>query len=228
MLLSIGLLLALQDEPSEVPSLRQVQFVILKSPSEMPEMQSQEAMQALQVGHVEFLQGLWEKRVALAVGPIVGRDALRGIVVIDSDSPEQAGAILANDPLVKAGYLEPEIHTWMCDADVMQKGDDFMDMVPIQLGLLYRREDAEELPQERVAEIQQGHMAHINRMAEAGVLVSAGPIIGASPFRGIFIFEGIDADEAIAWVADDPTIKEGRLEMRLHSWFVAKGTFTRS
>lgn len=218
--------MALQDETNDDLAMRQVQFVMLKSPSEMPSTElSEQERTDLQEGHLEFLQGLWEKRIALAVGPIEDGGDLRGIAVLDFDNADEAKAILANDPLVKAGYLEMEVHGWLCSANLLQKGTDFRDLAPVQLGLLYRRADAVELPQERIAELQAGHMANINRMADAGVLSLAGPIIGTTPFRGIFMFESIDAEKAKEWVADDPTIKEGRLEMRLFTWYTPKGSF---
>ncbi|MEE4637253.1 MAG: YciI family protein [Wenzhouxiangella sp.] len=72
---------------------------------------------------------------------------------------------------------------------------------------------------ERLAEIQQGHMAHIRTLAAAGQLVLAGPVLDAEDLRGIFILAVDDLEQARALVAEDPAVKAGRLQMRLLRWY---------
>lgn len=72
---------------------------------------------------------------------------------------------------------------------------------------------------EQLAEIQQGHMAHIRKLAAAGQLVLAGPVLDAEDMRGIFILAVDDLDQARALVAEDPAVKAGRLKMRLLRWY---------
>ena len=70
------------------------------------------------------------------------------------------------------------------------------------------------------AELQQGHMANIRRLAEEGNLVLAGPFIdGNETFRGIYIFNTGSVEEAQAWTASDPAIQAGSLVMELHPWY---------
>jgi uncharacterized protein len=75
---------------------------------------------------------------------------------------------------------------------------------------------------EEAKRIQEGHMANIRRMAEAGRLIVAGPTKG-DDLRGIFIFKGGSMDEIQAMVNDDPAVKAGRLVVTLYPWYAAKG-----
>jgi uncharacterized protein YciI len=69
------------------------------------------------------------------------------------------------------------------------------------------------------AEIQKGHMANINRLAEEGKLVVAGPFEDDGEIRGIFIFNVATLEEAQALTSTDPAVQSGRLIMELHPWY---------
>src|SRR5262245_26990039 len=49
---------------------------------------------------------------------------------------------------------------------------------------------------EATQKIQEGHMANIHRMADAGKLVVAGPFLDGGDLRGIFIFQVATQEEA--------------------------------
>jgi uncharacterized protein len=70
-----------------------------------------------------------------------------------------------------------------------------------------------------VIEIQKGHMANINRLAEEGKLVLAGPFLDGGEYRGIFVFNVETLEEAQALTDTDPAIQSGRLIMELHPWY---------
>ena len=69
------------------------------------------------------------------------------------------------------------------------------------------------------AEIQKGHMANINSLAEEGKLVVAGPFEDDGEIRGIFIFNVATLEEAQALTSTDPAVQSGRLIMELHPWY---------
>lgn len=68
-------------------------------------------------------------------------------------------------------------------------------------------------------EIQKGHMANIQRLADEGKLVLAGPFEDDGDIRGIFIFNVTTVEEAKALTETDPAIQAGRLIMELHPWY---------
>lgn len=76
---------------------------------------------------------------------------------------------------------------------------------------------------EETKRIQEGHMANITKMAVTGKLIVAGPFTDNGDLRGMFIFKEVTIEQAREMVNADPAIQEGRLVVRLHPWFAAKG-----
>lgn len=72
---------------------------------------------------------------------------------------------------------------------------------------------------ENAAELQQAHMANIERMAAAGQLVLAGPLLDGGEVRGLYIFDTPSVDSARAWTATDPAVQAGVFDMELHPWY---------
>ena len=68
-----------------------------------------------------------------------------------------------------------------------------------------------------------GHMANIQRLADAGKLAYAGPLDGVDGARGIFIFAVESIDEAKALVATDPVIIKGEMVAEYHTHFGSAG-----
>ena len=71
-------------------------------------------------------------------------------------------------------------------------------------------------------ELQKGHMANIQKMAETGKLLIAGPFSDGGDLRGMFIFRVDTLEEAKALADQDPAVKAGRLVLEWHPWFAAK------
>jgi uncharacterized protein YciI len=74
------------------------------------------------------------------------------------------------------------------------------------------------------AKIQEGHMKHINEMAETKKLVIAGPFEDGGKFRGILIFDVDSISQAIRMESTDPAVVSGRLEMQAIYWWTMKGS----
>lgn len=87
------------------------------------------------------------------------------------------------------------------------------------LVLLWRGDGTREYGAEELAEIQRGHMATINRLAEERKLVIAGPFADQGDLRGIFILDVETTADAEALVADDPAIRAGRLRPEFKLWW---------
>jgi len=71
------------------------------------------------------------------------------------------------------------------------------------------------------AKIQQGHMANINRLYNAGKLKVAGPFGDDGNWLGIFIFDSPSKEEVEKDLKTDPAIESGRLNYDIHPWYTA-------
>ena len=72
--------------------------------------------------------------------------------------------------------------------------------------------------------IQEGHMAHMNRLAEEKKICIAGPFEGDGEFQGMLVFNVPNLEEVEKLVAQDPAVKAGRLLLEVHPWWAAKGS----
>lgn len=73
------------------------------------------------------------------------------------------------------------------------------------------------------AEIQKGHMDHLNKMADVGKLDLAGPFMDDGEIRGICVYNVGTLKEVEELTALDPAVKAGRLIVEIHPWYSAKG-----
>lgn len=74
-----------------------------------------------------------------------------------------------------------------------------------------------------VKKLQEGHMAHLNKMAESGKMDIAGPIAADTDLRGICIYNVATKEEAEKLVNEDPMVKAGRLVAEVLPFYSAKG-----
>lgn len=73
------------------------------------------------------------------------------------------------------------------------------------------------------AQIQEGHLKHLNKMYTAGKMNLAGPLLDDGDIRGICIYNVADLKEAKQLADEDPAIKSGRLIAEIHPLYSAKG-----
>ncbi len=71
------------------------------------------------------------------------------------------------------------------------------------------------------AKIQDGHMANITSLYNAGKLKVAGPFGDDGDWRGIFIFDCETKEEVEKLLATDPAVVAGRLAYDIHPWWTA-------
>lgn len=71
------------------------------------------------------------------------------------------------------------------------------------------------------AKIQDGHMANITSLYNAGKLKVAGPFGDDGDWRGIFIFDCETKEEVEKLLVTDPAINAGRLAYNIHPWWTA-------
>ena len=156
-------------------------------------------------------------------GEVAGEGDLREIMVVKTESLEEAQQMAESLPAVKAGTLKADALSWYAARNLIRTPQTPLSRSNYIFGLLVR---GPKWTKEQTAEtnkIQEGHLANINRLAEAGKLVLAGPFYGDGDRRGVFIFKVDSPAEAQALTDTDPALIAGRLKIELHRWSVPKG-----
>jgi uncharacterized protein YciI len=74
----------------------------------------------LQKAHLANIRHLAEMKKLVTAGPFGDNGDLRGIFVFRVGSLEEAKALCATDPAVKAGHLSVELHSWQVPEGVFQ------------------------------------------------------------------------------------------------------------
>jgi uncharacterized protein YciI len=225
-LVSTALLLAatgaLGDEsPKYEMGTSQMAF-LSKAPDAKPLDERQ--IQAIQEGHLLLLRRLFEERKALIEGPIHGAGGIRSVLVLDVPTAADAEALLREDPWIASGQLQAEIHPWFSAKNILRKPASVDRTTLCYLGLLRRPADAPSFPKEKLEEIQAGHMANIQAMADSRDLAIAGPMGDDTALRGILVFRTTDPDHIRKLVERDPAVAAGRLRLDLLPWYVPEGT----
>ncbi|MFY0654260.1 MAG: hypothetical protein JXQ96_19640 [Cyclobacteriaceae bacterium] len=83
----------------------------LKRVPDKPELDSAKVME-IQMAHQAYMSKNAEDGLLLIAGPFGDDGDMRGIVIYDVATMEEAEAIIKNDPAVKAGRLAIELHPW--------------------------------------------------------------------------------------------------------------------
>src|SRR5688572_26183553 len=100
-----------EPKPAAPPSMAKVYLVLLKKgPAWTAE--KTEATKAIQAGHMANMERLWKEKKLIVAGPGGDDSDMRGVFVFDTDSLDEAKALAASDPAIKAGRLAPEFHSW--------------------------------------------------------------------------------------------------------------------
>ena len=79
------------------------------------------ALQELVKQHLGYLGKLVEQGSLAVAGPLRDEGDLRGVAIYRVGA-EQAAKLAQEDPLVKAGYLKPELHPWITARGVLASG----------------------------------------------------------------------------------------------------------
>jgi uncharacterized protein YciI len=172
--------------------------------------------------HINYVLSLLDSGKAVIAGPFTDGGEIRGIFVFRAKSADEAKAWADADPTVAAGVLAVEMHPWWSE-DIFGKPAKPLKLVPTYFAFLTRGEKWTPEKTPTTEEIQKGHMANINRLAEMKKLVAAGPFGDDGKLRGIFVFRVGSLDEAKALILTDPAVQAGRLAMDIHPWMVPEG-----
>ena len=176
----------------------------------------------VQQEHVKYVLSTLDSGKAIIAGPFTDDGEIIGVFVFRAPSPAEAKAWAEADPSVAAGHYIVEMHPWWSE-DIFSKPAKPLRIVPMYFAFLTRGEKWTPEKTPATEEIQKGHMANINRLAEMKKLIAAGPFGDNGRLRGIFVFRVSSLEEAKALTATDPAVQAGRLAMELHTWMVPEG-----
>jgi uncharacterized protein YciI len=92
------------------------------------------------------------------------------------------------------------------------------------LVLLRRAEDAPDLPEAELDELQAAHLAHLTAMREQGLMAVAGPFDGQSDetLRGLCVYT-VPSEEARELAEQDPSVRAGRMAVEVLTWYAPAG-----
>jgi uncharacterized protein YciI len=172
--------------------------------------------------HVSYVVSLLDSGKAVLAGPFNDGSEIDGVFIFRAASAEEAKAWAEADPSVASGFRVAEMHPWWSE-DIFGKPAKPLTLTQMYLAFLTRGEKWTPEKTPATEEIQKGHMANINRLAEIKKLVAAGPFGGNGRLRGIFVFRVGSLEEAKALTASDPAVQAGRLAMEIHPWMVPEG-----
>ena len=172
--------------------------------------------------HLAHLRSMLDANKLMIAGAIRDDNELIEVHIFRTKSAEEARAWLNEDPAVAAGYLVPELHPWWSE-DVMKKTAVSNKFTTAYLAFLVRGDKWTPEKTPATEEIQKGHMANIQRLAEMKKLVVAGPFGDNGKLRGIFVFKVASIEEARELAASDPAVQAGRLALQIHPWLVPEG-----
>jgi uncharacterized protein YciI len=80
---------------------------------------------AIQAGHMANIRAMWQARKLIIAGPIGDDGDLRGIFIFRVPRLEDAQALVASDPAVKAGRLVGEIHPWWIEKGTLPEAGEY-------------------------------------------------------------------------------------------------------
>src|SRR5215510_2671493 len=172
--------------------------------------------------HLKYVVSLLDSGKVVIAGPFTDGGEISGVYVFRANSAAEAKAWAEADPLVVSGQHIVEMHPWWSE-DIFRKANTPLKLTQTFFAFLTRGEKWTPEKTPATEEIQKGHMANINRLAEMKKLVAAGPFGDNGHLRGIFVFRVASIEEAKNLTASDPAVQAGRLAMDIHPWMVPEG-----
>lgn len=211
------------QEKKADPAAKLVEFhmALLKPGSKAMDAHSDAGMK-IHLEEKAYFEELVKSGKAVLGGPLGESEEYKGLYVFRAKNADEARQWAEADPAVKAGHLTVEMHPWWSE-EVMKPAVMPLKFTTTYLAFLVRGDKwtPERTPQ--TEEVQKGHMANINRLAQLKKLVVAGPFGDNGRLRGIFVFKVNSLEEAKELANTDPAVQAGRLALLVHPWLVPEG-----
>ena len=209
-----------------MPALELYQVGFLKKGPAWTATQTDETRQ-IQAGHMAHINKMADSGKLVAAGPVLDDGEIRGLFVFKVSSPEEAKALTSSDPAVKSGRLAFEVLPWMGPRDIGKKfhearrlnKDAKQTMTTYYLGLARRGSGWKASEAQGV---MADHVKFVVGLLTDGKASAAGPFAHDVDPRGMYVLTTSSKDEARQWVALDPAVKAGHMNIELIAWLVAK------
>lgn len=175
----------------------------------------------IQEQHIAHLTKLGDAGSGLAAGAFGGDGDIRGVIVANAASEQQARELEAADPAVIAGRLTVDVIPFMAPEGWFHKPATPMAMETVYFAFL---NGGPARPDPATAErLQNDHMAYMTERNKAGQLILAGPFVRGGSRAGLVVYRAASADEAKRLAEGDPMVRAGRLAVEMYPWSLAKG-----
>ena len=173
--------------------------------------------------HRDYVNGMIVSGKCALAGPANGVGPIKEVLVFKIESTEEVKTLTKSFPAVKARMMIAEVLPWYAARNYIATPGTPLKPTDYIFGLLVRGPKWTPEKTTESSKIQEGHMANINRLAEAGKLVLAGPFYDEGERRGVFIFKVDTLNEAQKLADSDPAVIAGRLRIELYRWTVPMG-----
>jgi uncharacterized protein YciI len=210
-----------QQKPEPAHKLVEFHMALLKHGPKWTATENEETKR-LHQDHVNHVISMLDSGKAIIAGPLTDGGEVDGVFVFRAKSAEEAKLWAEADPSVASGFRIAEMHPWWSE-DIFSKPARPLKLTKMYLAFLTRGEKWTPEKTAATEEIQKGHMANINRLAEMKKLIAAGPFGDNGRLRGIFVFRVDSLEEAKNLTATDPAVQTGRLAMDIHPWMIPEG-----
>lgn len=176
--------------------------------------------------HRAYWQGIADKGDLLLAGPIVnGGGDIAAVMIFHAASKDEALKIASDEPNVKSNQWTAAVYPWLTQKGVLPGVKKYDPATSYFLGFLVRGDKFTSAESPERQRIQEGHLANMKRLADAGKLVAGGPFAEDIELRGIFVFKTANLDEANELTNTDPAVQADRLKIQLHEWKLPLDSF---
>jgi len=108
-----------EDDESLIPADMTTYYLGLLKRGSKWSPEETKATASLQDEHLAYIRGMFEDGELVIAGPFTDDADLRGVFLFRTETLEEAEALAANDPAVRAERLIVDIHPWLVPSGIL-------------------------------------------------------------------------------------------------------------